>query len=287
MSRVGNFLELATAKCGADVGFGKIILLYGEKKSVLRSALTATAINAAIEAGTIVGVIKNWHTVAGAPVGEMNVERPGSGEMKLIRQEILADTLTFESNIANRSVIADLVQAGTIQGLLIDDLGNAFGEQSAIADSIDTMALNFSGKTSSSAQRDNATDKTVAVTVRYLIKDLGMLDAGIEVEDVAGKVQVMGMIASVTTLSATSVAITLKLVDKTTQKSFDGAITTADVTAMVGSQTGTVSTATYAGGVLTLAISGTGFSTVSELLTLTISGDDFYMKESKYTVVAP
>ena len=117
MSCVGNFLELATAKCGADVGFGKIILLYGEKTSVLKSALTATAINAAIEAGTIVGVIKNWHTVAGAPVGEMNVERPGSGEMKLIRQEILADTLTFESNIANRSVIADLVGAGTIQGL--------------------------------------------------------------------------------------------------------------------------------------------------------------------------
>ena len=287
MSCVGNFLELATAKCGADVGFGKIILLYGEKKSVLKSALTATAINAAIEAGTIVGVIKNWHTVAGAPVGEMNVERPGSGEMKLIRQEILADTLTFESNIANRSVIADLVQAGTIQGLLIDDLGNAFGEQSATADAIDTMALNFSGKTSSSAQRDNATDKTVAVTVRYLVKDLGMLDAGIEVEDVAGKVQVMGMLASVTTLSATSVAITLKLVDKTTQKAFDGAITTADITAMVGSQTGTVSTATYADGVLVLAISGTGFSTVSELLTLTISGDDFYMKESKYTVVAP
>ena len=287
MSCVGNFLELATAKCGADVGFGKIILLYGEKKSVLKSALTATAINAAIEAGTIVGVIKNWHTVAGAPVGEMNVERPGSGEMKLIRQEILADTLTFESNIANRSVIADLVQAGTIQGLLIDDLGNAFGEQSAIADAIDTMALNFSGKTSSSAQRDNATDKTVAVTVRYLVKDLGMLDAGIEVEDVAGKVQVMGMLASVPTLSATSVAITLKLVDKTTQKAFDGAIATADVTAMVGSNIGTVSTATYAGGVLTLAISGTGFSTVSELLTLTISGGDFYMKESKYTVVAP
>ena len=287
MSCVGNFLELATAKCGADVGFGKIILLYGEKTIVVKSALTATAINAAIEAGTIVGVIKNWHTVAGAPVGEMNVERPGSGEMKLIRQEILADTLTFESNIANRSVIADLVQAGTIQGLLIDDLGNAFGEQGANADSINTMALNFSGKTSSSAQRDNATDKTVAVTVRYLVKDLGMLDAGIEVEDVAGKVQVMGMLASVQTLLDTSVSITLKLVDKTTQKAFDGAITTADVTALVGSKVGTVSTATYAGGILTLSISGTGFSTVSELLTLTISGDDFYMKESKYTIVAP
>lgn len=287
MNCVGNFLELATAKCGADVGFGKIILLYGEKTSVLKSALTATAINAAIEAGTIVGVIKNWHTVAGASVGEMNVERPGSGEMKLIRQEILADTLTFESNIANRSVIADLVLAGTIQGLLIDDLGNAFGEQSAIADKIDTMALNFSGKTSSSAQRDNATDKTVAVTVRYLVKDLGMLDAGIEVEDVAGKVQVMGMLASVTTLSATALAITLKLIDKTTQKAFDGAITTADVTALVGSKAGTISTATYAGGILTLSISGTGFSTVSELLTLTISGDDFYMKQSKYTIVVP
>ena len=285
MSCVGNFLELATAKCGADVGFGKIILLYPEKKSVLKSALTATAINVAIEAGTIVGVIKNWHTVAGAPVGEMNVERPGSGEMKLIRPEILADVLTFEGNIGNRSVIADLVQAGTIHGILIDDLGNAFGEQGAIANSIETMALNFSGKTSSSAQRDNATDKTVSVTVRYLVKDLAMLAAGVEVEDVASKVKVDGQFVSIDDITSTTATLGIKLIDKYTQDWFDGGFITADIEVRTDTETATVAAVTYVYGVLTVACTGAAFApTGITNFYVKISADVCYMKETKFTV---
>lgn len=288
MSCVGNFLELATAKCGADVGFGKIILLYGEKTSVLKLALTATAINAAIEAGTIVGVIKNWHTVAGAPVGEMNVERPGSGEMKLIRPEILADVLTFEGNIGNRDVIDSLVKVGTVQGLVIDDMGNVFGERAGKSGYISTMPLNFSGKTSTSLQSDNASDKTVAVTVRYLVKDLAMLAAGVEVEDVASKVKVDGQIVSGAVSSATSATLVLKLVDKYTQAAFDGAFLAADINVKTNDiPPATVSTATYENGVLTLALTGTVFNQSYEEFFVTIATDECYMRESKFIVETP
>ena len=117
----GNFLEYAGSKLGVDVGFGKCILVFGEKTSLTLPDLPVIAINDAIEAGTIIGVIRGWHTVAGSPVGEISVERPGTSEMKLIREEIAADTLTFEANLQNRAVIADLVKAGSLNCLLIDD----------------------------------------------------------------------------------------------------------------------------------------------------------------------
>ena len=285
MSNCSNFIDLAAATCGVDVGFGKVILLFKEKISYELVELDATQINAAIESGTIVGVLKNWHTVAGAPVAEINIERPGSAEMKLIRPEILADVLTFEGNIGNRDVIDSLVKAGTIHGLVIDDMGNVFGERSNEVNFISTMPLNFSGKTSTSLQRDNSSDKTVSVTVRYLVKDLAMLAAGVEVEDVASKVKVDGQIVSGAVTLATAASLAIKLTDKFTQAAFDGALTAGEITVRTDSETATVSTATYANGVLTLALTGTAF--IKGGITnfyVKISADDCYMKETKFTV---
>ena len=285
MSNCSNFIDLAAAQCGVDVGFGKVILLFKEKTVFAIDELTATNINAEIVAGNIVGVLKNWHTVAGAPVAEINVERPGSAEMKLIRPEILADVLTFEGNIGNRDVIDSLVKVGTIHGLEIDDMGNVFGERSKDVNSLETMPLNFSGKTSTSLQRDNTSDKTVSVTVRYLVKDLAMLAAGIEVEDVASKVKVDGQLVSGAVTLATAASLEIKLTDKYTQSAFDGALLAADIEVRTNSETATVSTATYTNGVLTLALTGTNFNTPgTENFYVTISADDCYMKETKFTV---
>lgn len=285
MSNCSNFIDLAAATCGVDVGFGKVILLYAEKKTVPMADLTATYINADIVSGKIVGVLKNWHTVAGAPVAEINVERPGSAEMKLIRPEILADVLTFEGNIGNRDVIDSLVKIGTIHGLVIDDMGNVFGEMAGESGYISTMPLNFSGKTSTSLQRDNSSDKTVSVTVRYLVKDLGVLAVGVEVEDVASKVKVNGQIISGAVTLATAASLDIKLIDNYTQSAFDGALLAADIEVRTDFETATVSTATYVDGVLTLVLTGTAFApTGITNFYVKISTDDCYMKETKFTV---
>jgi len=287
MGNCGNFLELANANCGADVGFGKMILVYGSRQDVSLTEMTATAINTAIESGDIIGVIQGWHTITGAPVGEISVERQATAEMKLIRPEVLADTLTFESNILNRSVIADLVAAGTLQCLLIDDLGNVFGDKAELAGTISTMPLNFSGKVSNALQSDNATDKTVAVTVRYLVKNLSMLAAGVETEDIYVKSQLEGAFFTVGSLTATAAQFIISLTDKLTQKAFGGTLLAAEITVRTDNEVATVSTAVLANGKLTLNLTGTAFNIVSENFYVTISEDDSFMKETKFVVLAP
>lgn len=289
MENCGNFLELAQAKCGADVGFGKAILVYGSRQDVSLTEMTATAINTAIESGDIIGIIQGWHTIAGAPVAEISVERTGTAEMKLIRPEILADTLTFESNIANRAVIASLVAAGTLQCLLIDDLGSVFGKKSTAANLISTMPLNFSSKVSSAFQSDNATEKTVAVTVRYLVadEDVAMLFAEVETEDIVVKTQVDGFLHVVGSLTATATQFVIALKDKLTQKGFDGSLLAADISVKTNSEVATVGTATLVNDKLTLNLTGVAFNTVSENFYVTISSGEAYMKETKITVPAP
>jgi len=285
MGNCASFIELASAKCGVDVGIGKLFLIYADKKTVTSAMLTAAAINAEIEAGTIIGVVKGWHTIAGAPVGEVSVERPATSEMKVIRPEILADTLTFESNIINRSVINDLVNAGTLNGVLVDDFGNAFGETSQTANAIDTMYLNFSGKVSSSLQSDNATDKSVAVTVRYLVKDLGIYEAGIEVEEVATKVQLYAGISEVASIATTAIDMAFLVKQKGNNKIYLGIIIPSDELIVEG-----IGISNYAGtyepstGLLTLEVTGTGFVSGDTVLTISMSGAEFYMKPTKYIV---
>ena len=65
----GNFLNSTDAKsCGVEVGYGKLFLIYAEKQTVNVSGLYAGDINAAIAAGAIIGVLKDWDAVAVAPV---------------------------------------------------------------------------------------------------------------------------------------------------------------------------------------------------------------------------
>lgn len=284
MENCGNFLEYAGSKCGIDPGYGKMILVYPAKTTVQLASLSAEAINTAIIAGAIVGVVKGWHTIAGAPVAEISVERTGTAEMKLIRSEIAADTLTFESTLANREVLGDLVKAGSLNCLLIDDQGNVYGEQSILGGGISTMLLNFSSKVTSALQGDNVTDKTIAITVRYLVKELDVLIAEVETELIASKTLLSTQLLAVSTLTATSIIFTMGVKSKATGKAFASAIVTADVT--VTGATITTTTAAYvpATGVLTITLVGTGFLTDLQILNVAVSGDDFYSKENQLAI---
>lgn len=284
MENCGNFLEYAGSKCGLDVGYGKLILVYKEKSTKSVDDLSAENINAEIAAGTIIGVVKGWYTVAGASVAETSVERVGTGEMKLIRAEIAADTLTFEANMGNRETIDDLVRAGSLQCILIDDQGNAFGEVSETAGKIDTMLLNFSTKTTSSFQHDNATEKTVSVMVRYLVKDLGFVAAATETEMVESKTLVMVQFKSAATLTATSAVFDLVVSEKSTNKAFADAITATDVSVLGANVTGKTAAYVAETGVLTLTLTGTGFNIVKQNFIVSLSGANFYSKSSKIGV---
>jgi hypothetical protein len=45
MANCGNFLEYAGSKCGLDVGYGKMLLVYKDKTQKSAADLTATAIS--------------------------------------------------------------------------------------------------------------------------------------------------------------------------------------------------------------------------------------------------
>ena len=278
MENCGNFLEYAGSKCGLDVGFGKMFLVYGSKVVKSAADLSAENIQADIESGEIIGIIKGWHTIAGAPVAEINVERTGTAEMKLIRSEIAADTLTFESSIVTNEILSDLVKAGTVQGILVDDQGNCFGDYTQDAGKISTMSLNFSGKTSGSLQKDNVTEKMVSVTVRYLARDLSVLEAGTETELVNSKTLLAGQLSSTTSLTPTGATFVMKITDKSTGQIYADAIATGEVKVSGADITSITGTYVALTGLLTIVLVGTGFSPDVEAVSVSLSGADFYMK---------
>lgn len=285
MANCGNFLEYARAQCSLDVGYGKLFLVYGSKVSKAASDLTATAINAEIAAGTIIGVIKGWHTIAGAPVAEINVERTGTAEMRLIRSEIAADTLTFENSIANNEVIADLVKAGSLNCILIDDQGNAFGDYSASANEISSMLVNFSGKTTSAFQKDNVTEKTVAVTARYLVGEVCALESGTETELVESKSLLYIQLSSVTSIGATSIVLVASVKDKSTGKHYTGAIASGEVVVSGVGVTSASCSYVPATGLLTVTVTGTGFISEGQILDVSVSGVAFYSKATPLNIL--
>ena len=279
----GNFLEYAGAQLGVDVGYGKCILVYGEKRTILSSDLTSDGVNGDMTAGTIIGVIRGWHTVAGAPVGEISVERPGTSEMKLVREEIAADVLTFEANLQNRAVIADLVKAGSLNCLLIDDQGNVFGEYNVLDGLISTMLLNFSTKVTSSFQRDNATDKTIAVTVRYLVKELDFVAAGVEAELINSKVKAEIRLTNLvysTVADATTVAFTL-ISKKTGEILTDITAVQADVSVILDGNIATIDSLAFNANTGEFAVSITTASAAmgTGSMLITLSGADYYVEQ--------
>ncbi len=282
MANCGNFLEYAGSRCGIDVGYGKILLAYADQTEINISDLTADAINTAISNGTIKGVIKGWHTIAGAPVAEVSVDRVGTSEMKLIKPEVLADTLTFENTLSNNEVLGDLVKAGTIPMILIDDIGNVFAEKSNLVGKVKPMLINFSNKVTSAFQGDNATDKTVAITARYLVKEVDVIIADVETELINSKTLVGGYLGTVSSDTATSKVFKMFIKDKSTGKAFAGAILTGEVSAIPHQYTTTASAATYNSttGELAITLTGTGYSLTGSKINVSISGIEAYMKEA-------
>jgi uncharacterized protein YunC (DUF1805 family) len=188
----GNFLNSTDAQsCGVEVGYGKLYLIYAEKQTVPVSSLNATAINAAIAAGTIVGVLKDWDEVAGAPVAEATVERPGSKKIRFISDEILADTITFDNSPCLNETLARLSRKGKAEVLYFDDKGTAYGEETYSSTTIGTMTVAFGNKTSTSFQSDNTNVNNLTITVRYLYKKLRAAAVNLDYDLIVSKYEVV------------------------------------------------------------------------------------------------
>jgi hypothetical protein len=280
MANYGNFLQYAGEKTGIDVGFGKMFLVYANKTMKAANDLTATAINEDIASGDIIGVIKGWYTIAGAPVAEVSVERPGTYEKKLIRPEILADTLTFESGMANNEVLGDVVKAGSLNCILLDDQGNAYGDYAQADGKISTMLVNFSEKKTSGMQTDYAAEKTVSITARYLVNDLSVLYAGTETELITPKDLLYGQLVSAT-LGATG-KIVLNLKYKATNDPFVGTVAALNI-AIKGLPSGVAIGTVTSDNAGHFTINFTGSLAAGTLL-ISIKGDTFYMKETSFTL---
>jgi hypothetical protein len=280
MANYGNFLQYAGEKMGIDVGFGKMFLVYTEKLSKGASDLTVAAINNEITAGTIIGVIKGWHTIAGAPVAEVSIERPGTYEKKLIRPEILADTLTFESGMVNNEVLGDIVKAGSLNCILLDDQGNAYGDYAQEAGKISTMLVNFSEKKTSGLQTDYAAEKTISITARYLVDNLNVIYAATETEMITPKDLLVGQLVSSSTGTTSKIVLNLKY--KATNEPHVGLISALNISINglpSGSTIGTITSDNL--GNYTINFTG---QLIPGVLLISISGDTFYMKETSITI---
>jgi hypothetical protein len=280
MANYGNFLQYAGEKTGIDVGFGKMFLVYADKVEKAAGQLTADNINTEISNGTIIGVIKGWHTIAGAPVAEVSIERPGTREKIMIRPEILADTLTFESGMANNEVLGDIVKAGSLNCILLDDQGYAYGDFTQTGGHISTMLVNFSDKKTSAMQTDYAAEKAVSITARYLVNNLSAIYAGTETELITPKDLLYGHLTSYAVNISPKIVLNLRY--KSTDDPFTGEITAMNVTIKglsSGVSIGTVTSDNL--GFVTINFTGTlGAGTYL----ISISGATFYMKETPFTL---
>lgn len=281
----GNFLELAQIQNGISVGFGKMILIYSTKKDVAISALTATAINDEIAAGTIVGVIKDWNMVAGASVAEKNKENLDS-TISLVKGEILADNLTFDRNTVNMDVLERLVSFDSCNCILLDDMGYAFGERSLVPESIGTMLINFSNKTTNGLQNDLTNEGAITVTARYLLKKIGYVNAGTEVEEITPKIPLTAKVSSITTHTSTSIVFVMDMYNDVTGAlltTFD--VDPVDIGASVNGITVTPS-ATFGTNQLTVTLAKTvaNFNTTTDKIKLRLSTAEYYLTEISFNI---
>jgi hypothetical protein len=289
MATQGNFLDFASSTKGVDVGVGKMILVFGSQYQLSVTQLTTTGIQELITNGTIIGVIKDWHTITGAPVAEVSVERPLTSSMKLIRQEVAADTLTFEANLLNRDVLADLVGAGDLDCFLLDDIGNIWGEKYIIGSVLKSMKINFSGKVSNMLQSDNATDKTISVTARYLLKDFDFLATSIEPELIEPKEKLMIELDALAYDQNDGCTVDFFLKKRRDGLRLSGAanaLTAANFAAIMNGHVGTISTVTYTAATgsysvnIKSPIKYDGYGSVK----LRVTNDDkYYMEEVQLT----
>lgn len=281
----GNFIEIAQEKYGITPSFGWGMLVYSAAKDVAVSSLTATAINAEITAGTCIGVIKGWNTIAGASVAEKTIER-ANAQVEKVKSEVLADTLTFTDNNVNQDVL-NRISGQTLDVLFIDDMGYVFGNQSLSPSSVRTMKVNFSNKTSNGFQEDQTNEKTVAITARYLLDGkIGYIDAGTEVEDIETKVPLSATIDSITTHLAGSIVFVMNLTNDATDELLTEFTTTSlDVDAKVNGIAVTGEGA-FALNQLTVTLTKTvaDFNTATDRIILSLSTPEYYLTDIKFNI---
>lgn len=280
----GIFLEVASAAMHIVPEYPVGILIYPSRTDVALTSLTATAINTAIGSGAIKGYLQEWNTIAGASVAEKNIERPATGEFELVKEEIPADTYTFVDQMYANKILGKKVTGNTFHCLIIGNLGGVYGEKSLKPATISTMKINFSNKTSNGGFQDLTNEKTVAITARYLFDELGYLKADIETEDITPKIPLDMTVAGITTHTATSIVVSMNLINAKSKVGLtDFTTTTITINATVNGITVT-GAAAFANNKLAITLTGTGFTTTSDIVTLDFSTPTHYLDEVKFNI---
>lgn len=280
----GNFLQVAAAALNIVPEYPVGIVIYSTKKDVALTSLTATAINAEIAAGTCIGYLSKWNSIAGANVAEKNIERVATAKMELVKEEVAADTYTFRDEMYVNKILGKKATCQTFNCLVIGNNGGVYGEKTLKAASVHTMEINFSGKTSNGGFQDLTNEKTVAITARYIVKELGYVAAAIETEDIVPKIPLDFTISTVSTHTSTSIVAVLNLIDSRTKRiltTFD-----ADPITIVAIVNGTVvsAAASFAANQLTVTLTGTGFTTTADVVSLELSTATHYTDEVPFNI---
>jgi hypothetical protein len=280
----GSFLQVAAATLNITPEYPVGIAIYSTKKDVALTSLTATAINAEIAADTCIGYLSGWNSIAGANVAEKNIERVATAKMKLVKEEVAADTYTFPDEMYINKILGKKATCNTFNCLVIGNKGGVYGEKTLKAASIGTMEINFSGKTSNGGFQDLTNEKTVAITARYIVKELGYVAAAIETEDIVPKIPLDFTISTVSTHTATSIVAVLNLIDARTNKTLtafdaDPITINAVVNGVVVS-----AAATFGTNQLTVTLTGTGFTTTADVVSLELSTATHYTDEVPFNI---
>lgn len=280
----GDFLQVAAAALNIVPEYPVGIAFYSNKKDVALTSLTATAINAEIAAGTCIGYLQGWNSIVGANVAEKNIERVATAKVELVKEEVAADKYTFPDEMYINKILGKKATGNTFYCLVIGNLGGVYGEKTLKAASIRTMEINFSGKTSNGGFMDLANEKTVEITARYIVKELGYIAAAIETEDIVPKIPLDFTISTVSTHTSTSIVAVLNLINsrsKTILTTFD-----ADPITIIAIVNGVVvsAAAAFATNQLTVTLTGTGFTTTADVVSLEISTATHYCDEVKFNI---
>lgn len=281
---MSSFLQVAGAALNIIPEYPVGIAFYSTKKDVALTSLTAAAINAEIAAGTCIGYFNGWNSVTGANVAEKNIERVATAKMRLIKEEIPADTYTFPDEMYINKILGKKATGSTFNCLVIGNFGGVYGEKTLAANKVSTMEINFSAKTSNGGFQDLANEKTVAITARYIVDELMYVDAALETEDINPKIPLDFTISTVSTHTATSIVVVLNLIDARTKKiltAFD-----ADPITINAIVNGTIvsAAATFATNQLTVTLTGTGFTTTADVVSLELSTATHYCDENKFNI---
>jgi len=165
-------------------------------------------------------------------------------------------------------------------------MGYVFGSRTLEPVAIGTMNINFSNKTSNGFQNDLTNEKTVAVTARYLVDDIGYIDADVEVEEIVAKIPLIAKISSITTHTSASIVFVVDCYNEET-----GALLTAfdvDPVTIDASVNGISVTpsASFASNQLTVTLAKTvaNFNTATDKVKMTLSTGEYYLTEISFNI---